>query len=136
MAKNINAVNIQFPAGMLIGQALSLGILNMNTVVSTGIVPESGLGVAIGGVDSVQGPGGTTSSPTAAVGGGAQVGGNYATIGDSPAVSPGVGGTPGATAALCAGNVTIGQLLSAGVIQQSDLCSAITFATIPVQGGD
>lgn len=137
MAKNITAANVNPPATMTIGQALSLGMLNANTVVLTGYAPESGLGVAIGGVDSVSGPHGGVSSPTAAVAGGAQVGGNYATIGDDPGSLPcGPGGTPAATAAGCSGNNTLMQLMAAGIVQQSDLCGSITFAAIPVQGGD
>ena len=124
MAKTITAASIVFPAGVTVGQALSQGWINLNMVLA-------------GGVDSAQGPG--FQSPQqpneAAKGGGAQVGGNYATFGDNYGNVP-IGGTPAATAAACSGNLTLQQALSIGNVQLSNFANSLVFAAIPVSGGD
>ena len=137
MAKNVTAASLVFPAGVTVGQALSQGWINLNMVLAGGVTPATGVQVAEGGVDSAQGPG--FQSPQqpneAAKGGGAQVGGNYATFGDNYGNVP-IGGTPAATAAACSGNLTLQQALSIGNVQLSNFANSLVFAAIPVQGGD
>lgn len=138
MAKNITQAGITFPPGVTIGQALSQGWITLNTVVAGGLNPASGNQIAEGGVDACQGPGFQNpqqKNEAYLVGGGAQVGGNYAVPGDNYGDVP-VGGTPGSTAAAASGNLTIQQLLSIGNIQLSNFANSLVFATIPVQGGD
>lgn len=130
MAKNIPLV---FPAGMLIGQALSLGILSNNTQVLTGYGALAGINIAQGGVDAVSGVGATTGNPYLISGSAGLPGGNFATIGDTPDANPGAGGLASATGASGAGNVTVAQLLATGGMQLSNLCSSFTFGQ---QGGD
>ena len=137
MAKNFSNASITFPAGVTLGQALSQGWVNMNTVVLSGFAPAGGNQIAQGGADASQGPC-TTSPPPgqlATVGGGAPAFGQFATFGDA-AGGPGLSGNPGATATIVSGNMTIAQLLSCGAIQQADFMNTFTFAANPVQGGD
>ena len=137
MAKNISTASLTFPPGVTVGQALSQGWINLNMVLAGGVAPATGIQLAEGGVDAAQGPGSQNPSPPneAAKGGGAQVGGNYATFGDNYGNVPPCG-TPASTAAGCSGNLTLQQALSIGNVQLSNFANSLVFAAIPVQGGD
>jgi hypothetical protein len=127
------SIALTFPAGMLIGQALALGILSNNTQVLTGYAASTGIAIAAGGVDSISGPGSTTGNPYLVNGSAGLPGGNFATIGDTSDVNPGAGGVSTASGAGGGGSVTVAQLLATGGMQLSNLCSLFTFGQ---QGGD
>jgi hypothetical protein len=132
MAK-FNPGIISLPAGMTIGQALSLGLLNYNVVVLSGYNVVGGVVAAQGGVSSVHGNPYYTNNPQPQLAGQPLTGGGDV-AGQTPDVNPGPSGLANANPAFSTGNNTIGQLMATSSVQLSSLCSNFVFATYA--GGD